>query len=1036
MHHRCVECSKQIIFKSGVRMFSNTSTFLRIFTLALFISLALAWTLSAQSIQEMSAFTASNERAIHRIQHERDSLAATRGLPILQRLDDGTLMYLERFIGGRPQYLIPMNAFTAASIRTDITRKKYGLTGKDVLIGQWDFLGVFTDHPELQGGRIVQMDGAIPDTGRDHATHVSCTLAGTGINPLAQGMAYEGRVHCYDLTGGDTFRMANEVRANDLRFSNHAYGSAAGWVRGTWHGDTRIHRTIDYKFGYYDWRALDWDSLSVLAPEYLIVKAVGNYRGEGGPIQPPPTLFPENNGGKTGYDCIPTFGVAKNPLVVGAVDAKFGNAMTTYTAWGPTDDGRIKPDIMAHGDAVYSASHTAPTNKPNGYSSLSGSSQSAAAVTGSLAVLHELQTRLDPAIRMRAATWKALLMNTADDFGTSGPDYQSGWGVMNTERVADLLVQHNQCGGFVHNDLLLPQSDSIVLRVRATGDTLKAMICWVDPPSIPHPLDTNAINNQTPFLIHDLDMRVSDGATTFLPWTLKGLNDPAASATPGDNILDNVEQVVVASPQPAQEYTIRITHKGTFRYSQPVSLVVTGICRLKVSAGSDLTICSGDSARLNAMVSCSDGPYTYEWSPRDSTIIDPFTSNPIVLLPGDDSTSRQRSYFVVVRDRHGCEMRDTISVTVREGIRLVTKDAAACKDAPASLSVEVQGGRPPYRYLWEPSFGLNDPTLQNPTVTVTTPMTYRVTVEDANGCIASAIANVTVLPPPAKPGIVRSGDTLTAPPLFSYQWYLDGQPIASATSQQWIARRSGFYQVEVRDVNGCPSISDSIRIDVLAVVTLDMPRLSGDAGSIVHVPIRVRSSYMLEQAGVDSCTITVRFRKNILTPVGTTPPGVIDGTDRLLSLRGKWDSGKATLASFDLLAMLGDVEGTELHFERVEWDSATITTVTIDGGFDLRICRDGGVRLFDGSAVMQIRGNYPNPFNSETVIELSVIEEGLHSVLVLDARGNRVTTLLDESILPGDYVLRFDGSTLASGPYFIVMITPTAVRTYPMRLLK
>ena len=68
------------------------------------------------------------------------------------------------------------------------------------------------------------------------------------------------------------------------------------------------------------------------------------------------TAYREPDGGTDGYDCIGNRGVAKNILTVGAVkDIPAGYStpadviIEDYSGWGPTDDGRIKPDIVANG---------------------------------------------------------------------------------------------------------------------------------------------------------------------------------------------------------------------------------------------------------------------------------------------------------------------------------------------------------------------------------------------------------------------------------------------------------------------------------------------------------------------------------------------------------------------------------------------------------------------------------------------------------------------------------------------------------------
>lgn len=57
------------------------------------------------------------------------------------------------------------------------------------------------------------------------------------------------------------------------------------------------------------------------------------------------------------------------------------------------------------------------------------------------------------------------------------------------------------------------------------------------------------------------------------------------------------------------------------------------------------------------------------------------------------------------------------------------------------------------------------------------------------------------------PVISASGNILSTGLYAAYQWYLNGQPIVGATSQQYTATANGNYTVEVTDANGCSSES-------------------------------------------------------------------------------------------------------------------------------------------------------------------------------------------------------------------------------------
>jgi len=61
--------------------------------------------------------------------------------------------------------------------------------------------------------------------------------------------------------------------------------------------------------------------------------------------------------------------------------------------------------------------------------------------------------------------------------------------------------------------------------------------------------------------------------------------------------------------------------------------------------------------------------------------------------------------------------------------------------------------------------------------------------------------------------------------------------------------------------------------------------------------------------------------------------------------------------------------------------------------------------------------NFPNPFNGSTTIRFTLTHSAPIQLRVVDLLGREVATLVDEPRSPGDHVLRFNGSGLASGVY-------------------
>jgi len=267
--------------------------------------------------------------------------------------------------------------------------------------------------------------------------------------------------------------------------------------------------------------------------------------------------------------------VAKNGVVVGAVHqvTNYVDAnsvqMSYFSNYGPTDDGRIKPDITTKGVDVLSCVETSDT----ALSPESGTSTATPVVTGTLGLLQEHYFNTNGNY-MKAATAKGLILHTADEAGTNlGPDYRFGWGLLNTRDAAIAINNANSATPIaIINELNIAQSSTYTVRVIVTTpQTLKATICWTDVPGV---AKNNQLNSSTPALINDLDLRIIKDTEISYPWKLD-LNSINTGAIKGDNTVDNVEKVEVENA--TGTYTIEVTHKGTLDGgSQNYSLIVSG----------------------------------------------------------------------------------------------------------------------------------------------------------------------------------------------------------------------------------------------------------------------------------------------------------------------------------------------------------------------------------------------------------------------------------------------------------------------------
>ncbi len=566
--------------------------------LILFFSFSLLYPeipLHAQTKQQQEVLLNLSERHSKRFEAERAfavRLADSLGIIVRKELEDGQVMELMRFRDGRPMYYITHNAEGAAAINADRVYLGGGggfnLTGAGQTLGIWDGGKVRNTHQEFMtatGSRVVQRDNA--GFFSSHATHVAGTLMGAGINKAARGMSWEARLDAYDWND-DNAQMA-AAAAEGLQVSQHSYGYATGWQFNSssnhwyWHGDPSVSETEDYFFGFYDDHAMEWDEIAYHAPHYLIVKSAGNERGRG--PEPGTTHYVnmdgswvssdvvrDVDGGEDGYKSLSHAAVAKNIISVGAVYPN--GSMTHFSAWGPTDDGRIKPDLVAKGRYVFSSVAAAD----DAYATYSGTSMSGPMVSGSVGLLLEYQQKLFPGEVLMAATIKALLLHTADDLigGAPGPDYRYGWGMLDVQGAATIM-RNNQSSGQIHMyEKTLQEGEEISLQLRATGEEpLKATIVWTDKPGTP--VDPPVLNPADLMLVNDLDMRIINALdSVYKPYVLDP-GQPEMAAATGDNFRDNVEVVYIASPGTDELFTLTINHKGTLEGGeQPFSLIISG----------------------------------------------------------------------------------------------------------------------------------------------------------------------------------------------------------------------------------------------------------------------------------------------------------------------------------------------------------------------------------------------------------------------------------------------------------------------------
>jgi len=423
--------------------------------------------------------------------------------------------------------LAPQNDVVRASIGADVLQESpFGLDGSAVKVMVYDAGHVDGTHPDL-AGRVTTHDNA---NATQHATHVAGIVGGSGLassglyrgmapNVSIESFAFEPNVEGIALYNnpGDIerdYREAIEDVGVDL--ANNSIGSniAVLGLPCELEGDYSLVSAL-----------VDSIAGGAFERELPIVWAAGNER-----------VFPALCG--SGWRTIPPPASAKNPIVVGAVYSDFDQA-TMFTSYGPTDDGRIKPDLVAPGCEASGDNGVTSSNLGGGYIPLCGTSMAAPAVSGAVALMMEdyRQQASAGAPDPSPAMIKAVLVQTALDLWHPGPDYRYGFGLVRADLAVDHLRSDNGVEGAVDQGVVWEAP----LMVEPGTSQLVATLAWTDPPGTP---------NVTDALVNDLDMVIVGPDGEFFPWTLNPSTPGQDAVRTGPDRLNNVEQVVVDDPTP------------------------------------------------------------------------------------------------------------------------------------------------------------------------------------------------------------------------------------------------------------------------------------------------------------------------------------------------------------------------------------------------------------------------------------------------------------------------------------------------------
>ncbi len=259
--------------------------------------------------------------------------------------------------------------------------------------------------------------------------------------------------------------------------------------------------------------------------------------------------------------------------------------------------------------------------------------------------------------------------------------------------------------------------------------------------------------------------------------------------------------------------TIQVNATGNYSVTVSDQQGCTGTGNLNVtvnplptaSAGSDQSICAGESVVLAPTATGGTAPFSFNWGPGQT--------GTIVVSP-----TNNQSYTVTVTDVNGCTAFDQVNINVNPnpGVSL-GPDSLICLNATITLNAIGSDGLPPYTFTW--GGGQTGASISEQ---ITGPETFQVTITDFYGCTGTDEILVDTFSTLVFNILTPSGTTFcngatlpldAGPGFFSYLW-------STGESTRTISvGGSGVYSVTVTDATVCQGVA-SIQVTELPTIAI------------------------------------------------------------------------------------------------------------------------------------------------------------------------------------------------------------------------
>jgi serine protease AprX len=282
---------------------------------------------------------------------------------------------------------------------------RLGYSGKGVLMAFFDS-GFKTDLPVFDSLHLINAydfvnnDTSVGDT--------ECASEEHGTTTLSISAGYDSGQYIGAAYGADYILAKTENTCSESQVEEDYWAAGAEWA------DSLGADIISSSLEYYDWYTYqDMDgntAIITIAADLAVSRGIAVFSSAGNTRNDP-------------FHFVSAPGDGDSVIAVGAVSPE--GIICSFSAAGPTYDGRIKPDLVAQGCPDYIAT------AQGGFGTASGTSYSTPLAAGAGALLLEAHPDWTP-MRLREA-----MISSADRY--LNPDTLYGYGLFNTLKAADLF---------------------------------------------------------------------------------------------------------------------------------------------------------------------------------------------------------------------------------------------------------------------------------------------------------------------------------------------------------------------------------------------------------------------------------------------------------------------------------------------------------------------------------------------------------------------------------------------------------------------